>query len=77
MVFQDTQFQIYKSKGKICKQKADYQYAMYKSQALKGHKGEAMVRYDLSQEFYALSKEYFEIAKSYQDLNGTEKIVHQ
>jgi hypothetical protein len=63
---QDTQFKIYKSKEKECKSKADYQYAMYKSEANKGHKAEAMNHYELSQEFYTLSKEYSEIAAAYQ-----------
>jgi hypothetical protein len=51
----------------ICKHKADYQYAMYKSLTSKGNKGAATIHYELSQELYAISKEYSELAAAYQN----------
>jgi hypothetical protein len=69
MQSQNTQFKIFKSKEKECKIKANYHYAMYKSETKKGHKAEALNHYGLSQEFYTLSKEYSELAAEYQDIS--------
>jgi hypothetical protein len=69
MLFQDEQFEMLKIKEKIYKSKADYNYAMYKSEEKKGNKAAAMNYYEMSQEYYAIWKEYSEITAAYQDLS--------
>jgi hypothetical protein len=60
---------MYKSKEILCKNKANYQYALYKMFVSNGNRDAAFDHYQLSQEFYALSKEYSELTMVYQNVS--------